>query len=389
MAVTLIRVVNATEHQSHIAILLPDLRGGGAERVGLNLANNFVARGYRVDVVLLQAAGDLIPLLDPYVRVIDLGVDRLRGLLFPLMRYLREAKPCALLASIWPITVIAAAACRLSGRDPRLVVVEHTDWSSSLERGGPTRRLAMKCTMAIGFRSADGVVTVSDGASDVLARIACFPRSRITTIHNPIVGGAESCFASPVEVAPRWSKGSHSKIIAVGSLKAVKDYPTLLRAFDILRRETDARLLILGEGVERQPLEKLVVDLGLGEHVTMPGFAVATEPFFRAADLHVLSSTAEGFGNVLVEAMAQGTPVVSTDCPSGPREILMDGIYGPLVPVGDVDRLADAMLESLRSPKDCAVLQARAEHFSVDRAAESYLSLLLPDAAIKNMGALN
>ncbi|WP_223878056.1 glycosyltransferase [Luteimonas sp. MC1825] len=367
-----------------IAIVLPDLRGGGAERVGINLANEFAAQGHRVDLVLLRAVGELLPLLDSRVCIVDLGVVRLRGLFVPLLRYLRKVRPSALLASMWPITVISAAACRLSGYGPRLVVVEHTDWSSSRERGGPARRIAMKCTMALGFRLANGVVAVSDGASDVLARVGWYPRNRITTIHNPIVGGAESRQVSGVGVAPCWSTGDHHRILAVGSLKAVKDYPTLLRAFRILLRSTDAKLLILGEGEERQPLQRLVAELGLGDDVTMPGFTVTTETFYKAADLHVLSSTAEGFGNVLVEAMAQGTPVVSTDCPSGPREILMDGRYGPLVPVGDAERLAEAMLGSLSYPQDRAALQARAKHFSVERAAEAYLSLLLPDACGKN-----
>lgn len=342
------------------------------------MANEFASRGFEVDMVLMAAFGELAPLLDSRIRVVDLGVKRLRSVLMPLIRYLRGERPSSLLACMWPLTVIAAAATAFSRAKTRVVVAEHTTWSASRERGGWLRQRVMSATMCLGYRATDGVVAVSNGAADDLARIAGFPRKRISMIHNPIVGAISSGNPEIVSDVREWSEGGHRKLIAVGSFKKVKDYPTLLMAFAVLVGDVDARLLILGEGEEREAIERLVEDLGIAGKVFLPGFVTDTAAYYRLADLHVLSSTAEGFGNVIVEALEHGVPVVSTDCPSGPREILCHGRIGTLVPVGDHVALASAMLDSLRSAHDGAALRERSGDFSVAKAADSYLDLLVP-----------
>jgi len=362
-----------------LAILLPDLKAGGAERVNINLANEFVAKGFSVDIVLMRAEGSLLPLLDPRIRVVDLGADRMRNVLGPLTRYLRETRPSSMLACMWPLTVLAIAARAVSNAKTRLIVAEHATWSVSERSHETFHRLNLSITMRCAFRRADGVVTVSEGAADDLARIAHLPRSRVAAIYNPIVGGAKPAVAEEVPESLDWATGSHRKILAVGTLKTIKDYATLLRAFAILRRSVDAKLLILGEGDERVSLEALIGDLGIGADVTLPGFVNSTEAYYRKADLHVLSSVGEGLPTVIVEALEQGIPVVSTDCPSGPREILDHGRYGALVPVGDAEALARAMQDSLGREHDKASLKARAADFSVTKAADAYLDLLLPD----------
>ncbi|UWX04047.1 glycosyltransferase [Pseudoxanthomonas sp. NC8] len=182
----------------------------------------------------------------------------------------------------------------------------------------------------------------------------------------------------PTDSVAAWAGGAHKRVLAVGMLKTPKDFPLLIRAFSLLRAQVDARLLILGEGTERARLEKLVHELGLQGMVMLPGYVADTAPFYAQSDLFVLSSDHEGFGNVIVEALEQGCPVVSTDCPSGPREILTDGRCGRLVPVGDVAALAAAMQESLASAHDHDALRARAQDFSVSRISDQYLDLLLP-----------
>ena len=167
-----------------------------------------------------------------------------------------------------------------------------------------------------------------------------------------------------------WWTGPHRKVLAVGTLKTIKDYATLLNAFARLRQRVDARLLILGEGECRVDLETQARQLGIASGVFMPGFVKDPSPYYQQADLHVLSSTGEGLGNVIVEALAAGTPVVSTDCLSGPREILSDGQFGRLVPVGDTVALARAMDDSLATLPDPAVLKARAQYFSIEKAAD-------------------
>ena len=364
---------------NRLAILLPDLRGGGAERVMVNLANAMVARGYAVEIVLLSRTGEFISELRSEVTVVDLRVRRLRGALIPLMRYLWRARPNALLACMWPLTIIALWARRLGRLSTRVIVAEHITWSKeeAISRLG---RWLVRCTMHNTFPWSDGVVIVSQDAADDLARFSNIPRKDIAVIYNPVVG--EPAFQTPLTTIPEnWWFGAHRRILAVGALKAAKDFPTLLLAFKRLREHVDARLLILGEGGCRVALETQARELGLDGVVFMPGFEKNIGPFYRHADLVVLSSVVEGLPTVLIEALEAGTPVVSTDCPSGPREILCEGKYGRLAPVGDVPALADAMAWSLATSHDRLALNARAQDFSIAKAADQYEELLFPSAS--------
>lgn len=344
----------------------------------MNLANGFSQRGYSVDMVLLSATGELISDLHPAIRVVDLKVERMRCAFPALVRYLRQAQPKAVLACMWPLTVLALWARMLSRVPTRLVVAEHTTWSRSelLKRCsvGWQVRTSMRCF----FPRADGIVAVSQGAADDLANFAPLDRRAITVIYNPVVGnGPVPELATPA--APTgWCVGTHRRVLAVGTLKEIKDYRTLLDAFATLRQRADARLLILGEGECRSALEAQARHLGITDSVFMPGFVKDATPYYRHADLHVLSSTGEGLPTVIIEALAAGTPVVSTDCPSGPREILCGGKFGRLVPVGDVDALAAAMQESLTASHDKAALMARAQDFTIDKAVDQYEALLFP-----------
>ena len=360
-----------------LSLFLPDLRGGGAERVAVNLANSFIQRGYAVDMVLLSAEGVFMSDLHPKVNVVDLKVDRLRRVLFPLIRYLRQTRPAAVLACMWPLTIAAVAARTLSRVSTRVVVAEHTTWSRDDLLKRPTVEWQIRNSMHWVFPSADGIVAVSQGAADDLAQFANLEGKSITCIYNPIVGDTKPLASEPLSPSGWWT-GPHRKLLAVGTLKEIKDYATLLNAFALLLQRVDARLLILGEGECRPALEAQVRQLGLEASVFMPGFVKDISPYYQQADLHVLSSTGEGFGNVIVEALAVGTPVVSTDCPSGPREILRDGQFGRLVPMGNAAALADAMAESLAATHDTAALIERAQDFSIDKATDRYLELLFP-----------
>lgn len=371
---------------NNIAIILPNLRGGGAERVAVNLANRFIQRGYAVDMVLLSAEGDFLPDLHSEVRVVDLQSPRMRWMLFPLIRYLRQARPAAVLACMWPLTITVVLARLLSFVPMRLVLAEHTTWSRSELLACPTVEWQVRTSMHWLFPGADGIVTVSQGAADDLARFANLDAKSITCIYNPVVGDATPPTTEPLSPSGWWT-GQHRKLLAVGTLKKIKDYPTLLKAFALLLQRVDARLLILGEGECRAALQAQILQLGIEASVFMPGFVKDISPYYQQADLHVLSSTGEGFGNVIVEALAVGTPVVSTDCPSGPREILCDGQFGHLVPVGNAAALADAMAESLAATHDTAALIARAQDFSIDKAADRYLELLFPQASESVPGA--
>lgn len=362
-----------------ISIMLPDLRGGGAERVAVNLANGFVRRGYLVDMVLLSAHGEFLSDLHPGVNVVELSVDRARWAIFPLIKYMRQARPTAVLACMWPLTILALLARILARANTRLVVAEHTTWSRSELLNRPTVGWQIRKSMHWLFPKAEGVVAVSKGAAEDLAQFARLDSKRITTIYNPVVGPASFPANEPL-LPLGWWVGSHRKLLAVGTLKLIKDYETLLNALSLLRQRVDVRLLILGEGECRPALETQIRQLGLEACVFMPGFVKNLLPYYKQADLFVLSSTGEGLPTVVIEALNAGTPVVSTDCPSGPREILCDGQFGLLVPMRDPQALAKAMEQALLSTHDEAELKARAQDFSIDKAVDRYLELLTSDS---------
>jgi glycosyltransferase involved in cell wall biosynthesis len=213
--------------------------------------------------------------------------------------------------------------------------------------------------------------------ADDAARVTGVPRERITAIHNPVLSLAlRERGADPID-DPWLAPDGPPVILGVGRLVEQKDFPTLVRAFARLRARRSARLLILGEGPERAALERLVAELGVAADVRLRGRVPGAPAFMARAAVFVLSSAWEGFGRVLVEALAMGCPVVSTDCPSGPREILENGLYGPLVPVGDDAALAAAIESVLERPPERAALRKRAEDFSLERGVERYLAVLL------------
>lgn len=366
----------AGAQQTRIALLVPDLRIGGTERLTLNLASELSRRDYCVDIVLVREQGELLEEIPEAVRIVALGARRMRYTIPPLTRYLNRNKPAALLAAMWPLTIFAILATRIARSDCRVVVSEHNTLSSIPALGG-LRGLLARATIRTLYPCADGIVAVSRGMAQDLAAFGGLNREAITVIYNP---ACEPRTKNNVRtrITEAWTTGEHAKIVNVGSLKEQKDHHTLLEAVKTLSEELAVRLLILGDGPLREELEAEVTRLGLTHVVFMPGNARNPFPFLRTADLFVLSSKYEGFGIVLAEALQCGTPIVSTDCPSGPREVLQDGKYGKLVPVGDVDALAQAMLESLKSPPASQLLVERGQVYSLERAADEYLDMLLP-----------
>jgi len=353
-----------------LALYLPSLRGGGAERIMVTLANGFAERGLRVDLVLAKADGPYLADVGPAVRVVDLGRARVSRSLPRLVEYLRHERPSALLSALNHANVVAAIAVALARTDTRLIVSEHNSISQSMtEEGGLKSRLMLRA-MSWTYGRAEKVVAVSNGVADDLRRLIGLPDEKVLTIYNPIV--TEQMVERSREPVEGFPKGRVA--IAVGRLTKQKDYPTLLRAFALLDDAYQAKLVILGEGELRSELEGLVQDLGIADRVLMPGFVSNPYAWMRRADLFVMSSAWEGLPTVLVEAMACGTPVVSTDCPSGPAEILEGGKWGGLVPVGDHVALADAMEKNLASSKRSAA--HRAMHFGAAVAIERYSNLL-------------
>ena len=358
-----------------ISILLPDLRAGGAERVNLDLAHEFACAGYEVEFVLRQARGELLEEARKAFLVTDLAVPRVRFLLPRLASYLKTHRPDALIAAMWPLTVVAPVAQRVARSPCRVLVSEHGMLSAQYRDWGVLHRAMLMLSTGIGYRLADHRVGVSTGLVREMANLSWMRIGGFHVIHNPVPLRPEPSVEVIRDADSRWRGSRGQRIITVGSMKAVKNHPLLLRAFAQLELP-NARLMFVGGGAGRDALLSLAQELGVADRVILAGFQPDPTPFYKTADLFVLSSDYEGFGNVIVEALACGTPVVSTDCPSGPGEILDHGRFGRLVPVGDADALASAMREALEAPIDRDALKNRAAEFSPEIAARKYLDLL-------------
>jgi len=342
----------------------------------VTLANGFAHRGFDVDLVLARAEGPYVDEVSKAVRIVDLKASRVLTSVQGLSRYIKQKRPEALLSTLRHANAAAAIAHRLAGSKSRLVLREANHILEGEVRGLTGRVNAVLYRWA--YRYADQVVGVSEGVSASVERLAG-PRCNIQTIYNPVdIEAIDKLSHVPLDTEMPLADGK--VILAVGRLSVQKDYPTLIRAFATVRQRIAAKLIILGEGPERAGLEQLVHSLGLSDDVSMPGFAQNPFAYMRRADLFVLSSRWEGLPNTLIQAMACGTPVVSTDCASGPAEILENGKWGKLVPVGDHEALAKTMLDTLNDAVPLPV-KDRAAEFSVDRAVDAYLQLIEPKCA--------
>ena len=361
-----------------VAFLLPTLGGGGAEQAAIALASEFAGRGLRLDFVLMRAMGHFLDQVPTGASVFDLKVDRARWVLGPLVKYLRERRPRSVLSFMWPLNSAIVVAERIAMTGARLILTEHTDWAVNPIASTPMARARLNATMRLTYPNATKVVAVSEGSAASVARAAGMVRADVDVVYNPITPLLPAGSPDPTLIS-RWMPGDGAAgLIAIGRLHPQKDYPTLLRAVSIVRRTRPARLLILGEGPLQGELLAMRAALGLDDAVLMPGFVSDPRAYLEHADLFLLSSGYEALPTVVIEALACGTPVVSTDCQSGPREILQDGAFGDLVPVGDAEGLAAAILASLQRPHDKQALMARANDFSTAKAARKYLDLLLP-----------
>jgi glycosyltransferase involved in cell wall biosynthesis len=358
-----------------IAFFLPTLSGGGAERVIVNLAQGVAERGYRVDLVVAAAEGELLSQLPPAARLVDLGASRVLRSLGPLIGYLQRERPRILVSSMSHANVVALWAAKLARRATPVMVTVHNTMSQSTPGQGRLAGLLWPHLLRTFYPWATAVVAVSRGAADDLARTSGLARERVRVVYNPVITPTMMALARQTPDHPWFAPLQPPVILGVGRLTRQKDFPTLIRAFAELRPDRAARLMILGEGEERPRLEALIGELGLTADVALPGFRDNAMAYMAGSALFVLSSAWEGLPTVLIEALAAGTPVVSTDCPSGPNEILQEGRLGALVPVGDASALARAMTTALDLPR-CPVPREVLTPFTRDAAVDHYLRLI-------------
>lgn len=359
-----------------VAIFLPSLVGGGAERVMINIADGLINRGHNIDLVLARNEGSYSGDLPSGIRIVDLQSQRVLTSLPGLMKYLRCEEPQALISTMGHACIVAVWAKFLSRASLRLVLREATTVSRRLRDSTVLRRTLWSYLVRWFYPWADVVVAPSQGVADDLINCCHIPSEQVEVIYNGVnVPDLRARAEEPVR-HPWFDLENEPVILAAGRLSKVKDHATLIRAFSLVRNDCPSRLIILGEGEERSGLFSLINELNLAEYIDMPGFEENPYSYMKRSSVFVLSSRNEGMPNVLIEAMAVGTPVVSTDCDSGPREILEGGKYGKLIPVGDVSALAAGILDVIKYQKISLPRDDWYRVFSMDTCIDKYCKFI-------------
>lgn len=338
----------------------------------LDLARGFSERGYSIDLLFNLPPLRAMPDISENVRPIVLNTTGLVRRIRRIAAYLRAERPAAVF-SFYDFANSVALASRMSGVQTVVVAGIHNNVSDLFGSQQGMKSSFRHLLFPYLLRMADEIVAVSNGVADDMAELTSIPRSRIRVIYNPLrLEALRSAAREPV--SHPFFNSDAAVLVAAGHLEPRKDFSTLLRAFALARQRMPLRLIILGEGSQRGELSRLGEQLGIQEDLSMPGFAPNPFAYMARADLFVLSSAFEGFGMVLVEALGLGVPVVSTNCPSGPAEILDHGRYGRLVPVGNPEAMADAIFETLAQPRKPN--GGGIDRFDPERITEQYLSLL-------------
>ena len=357
-----------------LAFFIPTMNLGGAQQVTVTIANGLAARGYSVDLVLARGTGPLLARVDSAVSVVDLETPVVPGVgvlaAIPALRaYLRRERPDVLFAAMMNANVVGVLADAVAGVGTRLVLTEHNTFGV---RPGLRDRVTARLASVL-YPQADHVVGVSRGVVDSIVDGTGVADDQVSVLYNPIDVEAISAAAGEGldDEARELMEGD--VIFTVGRLEDAKDHAMLLRAFRRVREERPwVKLVVGGSGSNREELESLATEFGLDDAVTFVGYVDNAYAYMAAASVFALSSKHEGLPTVLLEALACETPIVSTDCPSGPREILADGRYGRLTPVGDDAAFAEAILGTLDAPVPAAALGTRAEDFSLDAVLSEY-----------------
>lgn len=359
-----------------IAFFLSTSGHSGVDRVAKHLLPALARRGYRVDLLKVRRHGPELSDTDARIRILDLGHRQTYACLPNLVRYLRRERPTVMLSDKDRVNRTALLARGLARVDTRLLLRSGTTLSVDLASRGVLERWLQRLSIGRLYPLADQIVVPSTGAADDMASYTGLARELIRVVPSPVV--PESLFdaAVPPPQHPWFHDPDSPLILGAGELGSRKDFETLLRGFARLRARRRCRLMIIGRGRGRDRLLALAEELGIADDFELPGFIPEPYPYLAHADLFAFTSRWEGLGFVLIEALALGTPVVSTDCPSGPYEILQGGRYGRLIPVGDDAALADAMAATLRTPPPAEQLKQAARPYAVEAAADAYLSVM-------------
>jgi glycosyltransferase involved in cell wall biosynthesis len=363
-----------------LVLLFTSFNIGGIERSMVNLSHQFIAAGIDVVLVVLRKEGPLLEMLPPGMQVVDLKERKNTFFALPkLARALSAIQPDAVLAAHPNINFIAIWSRFFIRKQISLVISERSNLSMASQSSNRLSLRLRPFLERLFYPLSNGIVAVSGALADDIANKTGIPRNKISVIYNPVY--SERLPALMNETVPaHLFPPSIPIVMGVGRLVEVKDFKTLILAFAAVRASRPAKLLILGEGPCRKELEATIKELSLENDACLPGAVTNPFAYMSKASVVVLSSKYEGFPNVIAESLACGTPVVSTNCETGPAEILENGRFGKLVPVGDIHAMARAIEETLDTAPEPELLKQRASFFSASKSASQYLKLLFPDA---------
>lgn len=360
-----------------IAIILPDLRGGGAEKVNLNLAYNWFKKGHEVTFILMRKKGEFLKKIHPKFNIIDLKKKRIRQILFPLAKYFFYKKPDIIIANMWPLTTVATISWLLSFRQGKFYTIDHVHLSTSVKKELFIPKVILKYSLIITYFFVNRIITVSKGVADDIIKINKKFKKKVKVIYNPVVIKKNKYISKKkIELTKKiWGKKKIYKILSIGSLKLQKDFFNLIRAFAKIKKLKKSKLIIVGDGPLRYSLQEYCQKFNLEDRVLFAGFRHNISDYYHTADLFVCSSKWEGFSNVIAEALSYGLPVVATNCKSGPSEILKNGKYGSLVPVNNSIKLSKEIDRNFSLKKNKKILIKRSMDFEIKKISDQYIKL--------------
>ena len=364
--------------KQHIALFLPSLEGGGAERAFVDLANQFVDLGIRVDLVLVRAKGPYLSEVRNEVRVVDLQSSRTTLAVLKLSRYLRKNRPDAVISGLDNANITSMIACIAAGCSKRAILTQRSIPSECYGLHYPHIQRLWLTILRLIYVRAKLIISNSHAASHDLCEGFGIPPAKLAVIHNSVDMVRIERLAIEDPKHPWTTSSAKPLLLSVGSLRPVKNFSTLLNAFAIVRQLLDCNLVVLGEGTERNRLEALAQKIGVSDSVQFLGFDANPFRWMSKASLLISSSITEGCPNVIQQALACGTPIVATDCPGGTSEILEGGKWGRLVPVANPQAMADAIIATLKD-KSHPNGRLRAADFDPRKNAKQSLKLILPD----------
>lgn len=358
-----------------ITVIIPTLNIGGAEKLTVNLINDWINKGHQIELLLLQKEGSLLQELNNKNLIIhNLNSKNTLFSFYPLYKFFNQNKIDIAWGNMSPLTSIIIFAWVLSGKKGKLFVTEHNPLTFQITQLSKLKEFVLRLIFSLSYRFATGITTVSKGIKNDLLQLAHINNDKIDVIYNPVAIGKNKISELFNLEKKIWDSSYNVKLLSVGNLKVQKNHKLLINAFAKLPKNLNAQLIIIGEGPLRKELEELINNLKLSKRISLIGHQKNPYPWYHSADLFILSSNYEGFGNVLIEALECGLPIVSTNCVSGPKEILENGKYGKLVEVNNVDDLKNGIIEQINKKHDKKKLIERSQDFLISKISDEYLS---------------